>query len=91
MAPIKVRHNRGWARHRKANHARRHKPCDQRWIKILERALEEMLIGLDTLEHLADEAGYALTSDGLWVEIETIQKTEPRATTENAPASESGR
>ena len=50
-----------------------------------------MLIGLDTLEHLADEAGYALTSDGLWVEIERVQETEPSATTENAPGTESGR
>lgn len=91
MAPIEVRHNRGWARHRKANHARRHKPCDHRWIKILERALDEMLIGLDTLEHLADEAGYALTSDGLWVEIERLQETEPTATTEKAPGTESVR
>ena len=91
MAPIEVRHNRGWARHRKANHARRHKPCDQRWIKILERALEEMLIGLDTLEHLADEAGYALTSDGLWVEIESVQETKPSATTGKAPGTESDR
>ena len=91
MARIKVRHNRGWARHRKANHARRHKPCDQRWIKILERALEEMLIGLDTLEHLADEAGYALTSDGLWVEIEKVQEPDSNAAPETAPRSESGR
>ena len=75
MAPIKVRHNRGGARRRKANHAHRHGPCDQRWIKILERALEDMLIGLGTLEHLADEAGYALTAEGRWVEIERIKST----------------
>ena len=78
MAKTKVRHNRGWARHRKANYARRHGPCDQRWIKILERALEEMLIGLDTLEHLAEEGGYALTPEGRWVEIERVKRTAPR-------------
>ena len=50
-----------------------------------------MLIGLDTLEHLADEAGYALNSDGLWVEIEKVQETEPNAAAETAPHSESGR
>ena len=36
-----------------------------------------MLIGLDTLEHLADEAGYALTPEGRWVEIERIKGTGP--------------
>ena len=77
MASVEVRHNRGWARHRKANHSRRHEPCDQRWIKILERALEDMVIGLHTLEHLTDEAGYTLTPEGRWVEIERVKGTGP--------------
>ena len=70
MAPTEVRHNRGWAQHRRANYAHRHKPCDLRWIGILERALEDMVIGLHTLEHLAEEAGYALTAEGRWAEVE---------------------
>ncbi len=37
-----------------------------------------MLIGLDTLRHLADEAGYALTPEGRWVEIERVKATAPR-------------
>ena len=71
-----VQHNRGWSQHRRANHRNRHKPCDVRWLGILERALEDMVIGLHTLHHLAEEAGYALTPEGRWTEIEKVTKGE---------------
>ena len=76
MAGVDVQHNRGWSQHRRANHRNRHKPCDVRWLGILERALEDMVIGLHTLHHLAEEAGYALTPEGRWTEIEKVQKAE---------------
>ncbi len=76
MAGVDVQHNRGWSQHRRANHRNRHKPCDVRWLGILERALEDMVIGLHTLHHLAEEAGYALTPEGRWTEIEKVTKGE---------------